>query len=98
MADVSTSAANTANFMTIRIPAAPLADAGWQSCSGGDLPRADNTAAQPPSISKAARLTIRENTREIANMGLLVPCSTPMAVVRPMTCGGKERATAMLVG
>lgn len=30
-------------------------------------------------------LTIRENTREMAKKGLLVPCSTPMALVSPMT-------------
>lgn len=63
-------------------PAEPLAGAGWQLRCGSELPK---RTTLPPS--KPARLTISENTRAMANMGLLVPCSTPMAVVRPMTCG-----------
>lgn len=39
-----------------------------------------------------------ENTSAMANIGWLVPSSTPMAVVRPMTCAGGADQAAGLEG
>jgi hypothetical protein len=46
--------------------------------------------APTPHAVSALLLTIKEKTKAIANMGLFVPSSTPIAVVRPMTCGGSH--------
>ncbi len=60
---------------------------GSRRTAGGSRAGSAAQHAQP-----GVGLTMSENTRAMANMGWLVPSSTPMAVVSPMTCAGAGRA------
>lgn len=54
------------------------------SCSNAGFGSSTTTTCHAPT-DHTLQLTMSEKTKLMAKKGLLVPCSTPVALVRPMT-------------